>query len=150
MGLDNSIVGKIVTIGAGNGNFFEKSRYLGIRVRVLRQRMCGHYEVKAVDPYDVKAEDIGDIHFSLEDFVIESEPTAKIGEPTAKIEEATSKRWYGVVTYDEDGEPAIVKAFFIDDETADIVKSIFDITVDPYDGEVPEFLELTDAAGLLQ
>ena len=28
MGLDNSIVGKIVTIGAGNGNFFEKSRYL--------------------------------------------------------------------------------------------------------------------------
>lgn len=143
MGLDNSILGKIVTIGTGNGSFFGKSKYSGIRVRVIGKMACGHYEVEAVDPYDVRAEDIGDTHFSFEDFVIESEPAAKIGEDT-------SKKWYGIVAYNKHDEPSIIKAYFIDEETADIIKSIFDVAVCQYAGEEPEFFELTDAAKLLQ
>ena len=143
MELDNSIIGKIVTIRPASGNFFERSRYSGIRVLVLRQRMCGHYEVEAVDPYDERAEDIGGTHFGLDDFMIESEPAAKIGE-------ATSKKWYGIVAYNKHDEPSIIKSYFIDEETADIIKSIFDVAVYQYAGEEPEFFELTDAAKILQ
>ena len=143
MGLDNSIIGKIVTIRAVNEDFSEKSKYSGIRARVFCYRMYGYYKVEAVDPYDERAEGIDDIHFSLDDFMIESEPAAKIGEDT-------SKKWYGIVAYNKHDEPSIIKAYFIDEETADIIKSVFDIAVYQYVGEEPEFFELTDAAKLLQ